>query len=41
VRENRDTRATITPDVESFARWQIKQHQRMIHEIRQRYGLTE
>ena len=35
------TRATITPEELSFARWQIKQHQRMIHEIRQRYGIQE
>lgn len=25
----------------SFARWQIKQHLRMIREIRQRYGIQE
>jgi hypothetical protein len=39
-REGQDS-DKISESDKSLARWLIKQHQRMIHEIRERYGLTE
>lgn len=37
--EGGSKRVNIAPEELKFAEWQIKQHQRMIHEIRERYGL--
>jgi len=39
--EKEANRAKIAPADLDFVRWQIKQHQRMIHELRERHGLTE
>ena len=32
---------TISDELIALAHWQIKQHKRMIHEIRQKFGIQE
>jgi hypothetical protein len=41
VSASKNNGVTMADDDKKLALWMIKQHQRMIHEIRQRYGITD